>query len=266
MGEVRAPAVAGTFYPSRASDLDVAVRGYIGRGHELRPLSVPKAVIAPHAGYVYSGPIAGRAFRELAPLRGRIKRIVLMGPAHRCGFVGLALPEADAFATPLGLMQLDDGARASLLELPRVFASDSAHAGEHSLEVELPFLQVVLGDVPIVPIAVGSATDAEAEAALERVWGGPETCVVVSSDLSHYLPYARAKRIDAETAGAIEGLCPERIADELACGGVGVRALLRIARARGLQATVLDLRNSGDTAGAHGMLEEVVGYGAFSFA
>jgi AmmeMemoRadiSam system protein B len=232
MGDVRAPAVAGSFYPSRAGDLEAAVRGYIDGARALPAPRPPKAVIAPHARYTYSGPVAGSAFHALAPLRGHVARVVLMGPAHRGGFAGLALPKAVAFATPLGLVRVDDRTRAALLELPQVVASDGAHADEHSLEVELPFLQVALGDVPIVPVAVGYT----------------------------------AKRIDAETADAIEGLCPDRIPDERACGGVGVRALLRVARPRGLHATVLDLRNSADTAGVRGMLEEVVGYGSFAIA
>jgi hypothetical protein len=211
---------------------------------------------------VYSGPIAGSAFSPLASLRGRVTRVVLMGPAHRVAFAGLAVPETEAFATPLGLMRVDDEARAALLALPDILASDRAHAGEHSLEVELPFVQEVLGEVSIVPIVVGDATDAEAAEALDRVWGGPETCVVVSSDLSHYYSYSRAQRLDRATARAIEQLSPEDIGEEQACGRVGVRALLLVARARSLRATTLDLRNSGDTAGTRG---EVVGYGAFSF-
>lgn len=225
--------------------------------------SPPKAVIAPHAGYLYSGPVAGSAFSPLASRRGRVARVVLMGPAHRVAFAGLALPEAERFATPLGLMRVDQQARAALLMLPQVLASDRAHAGEHSLEVELPFVQEVLGNVSIVPIVVGDATDTEAREALDLVWGGPETCVVVSSDLSHYYPYAAAERLDHATARAIERLSPEGVGEEQACGRIGVRALLLVARARGLRATTLDLRNSGDTAG---MRDRVVGYGAFSFA
>ncbi len=262
MGEARAPAVAGLFYPERPAELEAAVRGYLADARGAAP-SPPKAIIAPHAGYEYSGPVAGSAFAPLASLRGRVTRVVLMGPAHRVAFRGLAVPTATAFATPCGLVSVDASAIASLLELPQVKSSDRAHEGEHSLEVELPFLQEVLGDVPIVPIVVGSATDAEAAEALELLWGGPETCVVVSSDLSHYLPYAVAGRLDYRTARAVERLAPEDIGEEQACGRVGVRALLRVARARGLHATTLDLRSSGDTAGAH---DGVVGYGAFSFA
>jgi AmmeMemoRadiSam system protein B len=262
MGEVRAPAVAGSFYPRNARELRTAVRGYVA-GARVATASPPKAVITPHAGYVYSGPIAGSAFSPLASLRGRVARVVLMGPAHRVAFTGLALPKAKEFATPLGLMHADQKAMTALLALPQVLESDRAHAGEHSLEVELPFMQEVLGDVSVVPILVGKLTDREAAEALELVWGGPETCVVVSSDLSHYYPYATAERLDHETALAIERLLPEEIGREQACGRIGVRALLLVARARGLHATTLDLRNSGDTAGTR---DQVVGYGAFSFA
>jgi AmmeMemoRadiSam system protein B len=264
MRAVRSPAVAGTFYPSDAAELRQTVRDYVAAALARTPGSAsPKAVIAPHAGYVYSGPIAGSAFAPLTPLRGRVARVVLVGPAHRAYFEGLALPQTEAFATPLGLVRVDAEAAVELLAgSPRVIASDRAHAGEHSLEVELPFVQEVLGDIAVVPIVVGSATDAETVQALEQLWGGPETCVVVSSDLSHYLPYETAKRIDEQTARAIEELRPEDISEDQACGCVGVRALLRVARERGLRATRCDLRNSGDTSGRH---DAVVGYGAFAF-
>jgi AmmeMemoRadiSam system protein B len=263
MRAVRSPAVAGTFYPRGAPELRQAVRDYVAAALSRATVSPPpKAVIAPHAGYVYSGPVAGSAFALLAPLRGRITRVVLVGPAHRAYFPGLALPQAKAFATPLGLVRVDTEAAAGLLAgSPGVIASDDAHAGEHSLEVELPFVQEVLGDVAVVPIAIGDATDVETAEALDRLWGGPETCVVVSSDLSHYLPYATAKHLDEQTARAIEELRPEDIGEDQACGCVGVRALLRVARERGLRATRCDLRNSGDTAGPR---DGVVGYGAFA--
>jgi AmmeMemoRadiSam system protein B len=272
MAEVREPAVAGSFYPGSALELRTAVQRYIAQAARA-PLqartappaaaSPPKAVIAPHAGYDYSGPVAGSAFARLAALRGRVARVVLLGPAHREAFAGLAVPAVGAFATPLGLMRVEDRARAALLALPQVVASDRAHAAEHSVEVQLPFLQEALGDVAIVPLVVGDATDTEAAQALERAWGGPETCIVVSSDLSHYYSYETARRLDSATARAIEELAPEEIGEEQACGRVGVRALLLVARARGLRATTLDLRNSGDTGGPR---DWVVGYGAFAFA
>jgi AmmeMemoRadiSam system protein B len=265
MRAVRLPAVAGTFYPSGAAELHRAVRDHVEAALSRATVSPPpKAIIAPHAGYVYSGPVAGSAFATLVPLRGRVTRVVLIGPAHRAYFEGLALPEAEAFATPLGLVRVDTKAAAELLAgSPRVIASDQAHAREHSLEVELPFVQEVLGDVAVVPIEVGGATDAETAQVLDQLWGGRETCVVVSSDLSHNLPHATARRIDEETARAIEELRPEDIGEERACGCVGVRALLRVSQERGLRATRCDLRNSGDTAGPR---DCVVGYGAFAFA
>lgn len=258
---VRAPAVAGIFYPLDEPELRASVRSYLAEARA--EVAIPKAIIAPHAGYVYSGPIAGSAFAPLAALRGRVTRVVLIGPAHRVAFDGLALPEADALATPLGLLTVDRDARNALLALPRVIASDHAHAGEHSLEVELPFVQEVLGPVSVVPIVVGAASDVETAEALDVVWGGPETCVVVSSDLSHYHGYKTAQRRDRATARAVERLAPEDIGEGDACGQIGMRALLRVARAHGLHATTLDLRSSGDTAGTR---ERVVGYGAFSFA
>lgn len=263
MRAVRSPAVAGTFYPDGAAELRQAVRTYVAAALERAGASPPaKAVIAPHAGYAYSGPVAGSAFAALAPLRGRIERVVLIGPAHRAYFEGMALPQAQAFATPLGLVRVDAAAAELLAGSPRVIASDRAHAGEHSLEVELPFVQEVLGDVAAVPIVVGDASDVETAEILERLWGGPETCVVVSSDLSHYHPYATARRMDEQTARAIEELCPDDVGEEQACGRTGVRALLRVARAHGLVARRCDLRNSGDTAGPR---DAVVGYGAFAF-
>jgi AmmeMemoRadiSam system protein B len=252
------------FYSRDARELAHGVDTMLAAAPQPAPAAaLPKAIIAPHAGYVYSGPVAGSAFAPLAPLRGRIARVVLIGPAHRVAFEGLALPEADAFATPLGLVTVDRDAREALLALPQVIASDHAHAGEHSLEVELPFVQEVLGAVSVVPIVVGEASDVSAAEALDLVWGGPETCVVVSSDLSHYHPYATAQRLDRATARAVERLAPEDIGENDACGEVGMRALLRVARARGLRATTLDLRSSGDTAGPR---DRVVGYGAFSLA
>jgi len=261
MGDVRMPAVAGTFYPEDARELREGVRGYLA-GAPLPDGPPPKAVVAPHAGYIYSGAVAARAFAALAPLRGKVERVVLMGPAHRVVFAGLAVPTADAFETPLGSLRVDPRGRDELLAVPQVIASDRPHAGEHCLEVELPFLQEVLGNVPIVPIVVGDASDREAARALEQVWDGPATCVVVSTDLSHYHSYAAAQRLDLEAARAIEKLAPEHIDDEQACGSTGLRALLLVARAKGLHATTLELSNSGDAAGPS---DEVVGYGAFAF-
>ena len=259
---VRAPAVAGTFYPADAAELRRDVLRRLARA-DVRT-NPPKAIVAPHSRYADSGAVAASAFASVAPLRGRVSRVVLIGPAHRSSFRGVALPEASAFATPLGLLHVDEQARRSLRSLPQVIASDRAHAGEHTLEVQLPFVQEVLGpDVHIVPLLVGNATDYDVAGALTRVWGGPETLVVVSSDLSHYLSYEEARAVDGATASAIERLLPDELGPDSACGRASMRALLLCARAHGLRAETLDLRSSGDTAGVR---DEVVGYGAFALS
>jgi len=260
MSQIRPAAVAGAFYPGNGQilsrDLD-AMLGEITAANG--PL--PKAVIVPHAGYVYSGPIAASAYQRLAPGRGTIKRVVLLGPAHRVQVRGLALPEADHFATPLGLVAIDQAGSDAIRDLPQVLVSAAAHAMEHSLEVQLPFLQKVLGEFSLIPLVVGD-TSAEAVAeVLERLWGGPETLIVISSDLSHYLPYAVAQRIDEQTTHMILNL-KTGINHEQACGGTPVNGLLLAAQRHGLNPELLDLRNSGDTAGDP---EHVVGYASFAF-
>lgn len=204
---VRPAAVAGAFYPREARDLQRTIRALLSdaaaSGDAQRP---PKALIAPHAGYVYSGPIAARAYARLAPLANVVRRVVLMGPAHRVPFEGVAVPSVQAFATPLGDVMLDCAAIESLRHLPGVRVRDAAHAEEHSLEVHLPFLQTVLGQFKLVPLLAGDASGDLVAEVLERLWEGPETLIVISSDLSHYLDYAAAKRLDAATCRAIETL------------------------------------------------------------
>jgi AmmeMemoRadiSam system protein B len=239
------------------------VRGYLSEAEAPRDELVPKAVIAPHAGYEYSGPIAASAYAPLAAARGRIERVVLIGPAHRVPVTGLSAPHADAFATPLGRVPLDRAALDSILDLPQVGVLHRAHELEHSLEVQLPFLQVVLGDFVLVPLVAGDATPEDVAEVLERLWGGPETLIVVSSDLSHYHDYATARRMDGATTHAIEALRPTAIGYDDACGRVPIQGLLVAARRHGLQATTLDVRNSGDTVGSR---DQVVGYGAWAFA
>ncbi|MDP6977741.1 MAG: AmmeMemoRadiSam system protein B [Myxococcota bacterium] len=259
MPEVRSPAVAGQFYPADPVSLRTSVREYLEAGH--RPGGAPpKALIAPHAGYVYSGPIAGSAYAALEPLRGRIERVVLLGPAHRVFVRGLAAPTVEVFATPLGEVAIDQSAIAMLADLPQVTLSDRAHAPEHSLEVQLPFLQEVLGQFTLVPLVVGDATGGEVAEVLDRLWGGDETLIVVSSDLSHYLDYETARHMDEATSHAIEAMHPEQIETEGACGRIPVQGLLLAARDHGLRPTTVDLRNSGDTAGPR---DGVVGYGAY---
>ena len=261
MTAIRPAAVAGRFYPDNPGELEASVRGYLAavKGADNR---APKAIIAPHAGYIYSGPVAASAYAALAPARGRITRVVLLGPCHRIPVRGLALSGVDAFATPLGDVPLDKNACAELAILPQIETFDASHALEHSLEVHLPFLQVALGKFTLVPLAVGDATDAEVMQVLERVWGGPETLIVVSSDLSHYLSYDRAREVDAATCQAIERLDGAAIGRDQACGRVPVKGLLALARKRGLRVVTADLRNSGDTAGPR---DQVVGYGAWLF-
>jgi len=229
--------------------------------HSLAPrFGFPKAVIAPHAGYIYSGPVAAHAYEALAPARGIVNRVVVLGPVHRVPVRGLALPDADAFETPLGRIPVDPDARRSLADLPQVVVSGRAHALEHSLEVQLPFLQQVLGEFLLVPLAVGDASVAEVAQVIERLWGGPETLVVISTDLSHYLPYREATRIDSETAGRIESLATD-LHHEQACGATPLNGMLQVARAKGLAIRRLALCNSGDTAGGR---DQVVGYSAFA--
>lgn len=260
MDAIRPPAVAGAFYPREARDLKSQVEAYLAaaRAPEVAP---PKAIIAPHAGYMYSGAIAASIYARLAPLRGRISRVVLAGPAHRVYVTGAAVPGARAFASPLGDVRLDPQALAALLALPFVEQSDRAHALEHSLEVHLPFLQAVLGEFSLVPIVVGDASPAQMARILETVWGGDETLVVVSSDLSHFLPYEAARARDRNTADAILRLEP-RLEPEEACGAAPINGLLEVARRRGLTPELVDIRNSGDTAGDR---DRVVGYAAFAF-
>lgn len=257
---VRAPAVAGLFYPGDSAALSRSVEQLLERAPAATG-PVPKALIAPHAGYIYSGPIAASAYALLAPARGVIKRVVLLGPTHRVAVRGLALPDVDRFMTPLGPVRIDTAAREALLHLPHVVVSDAAHALEHSIEVHLPFLQTVLDDFELVPLAVGDADATEVAAVLDALWGGPETLIVVSSDLSHYLSYRDAQTADQATADAILALRSD-IDHEHACGATPVCGLALSARGRHLKPQLLDLRNSGDTAGDKA---RVVGYAAFAF-
>ncbi|MCI0401111.1 MAG: AmmeMemoRadiSam system protein B [Gammaproteobacteria bacterium] len=259
MNNIRPPAVSGSFYPDDPEALQRSVLRYLADAQV--SVAVPKAIIAPHAGYMYSGPVAGSAYACLLPARDRIKRVILLGPAHRVYLRDLALSTADAFESPLGCVELDQGTIRTVLKSPLVQFMDAAHAGEHSLEVHLPFLQTVLDYFTLVPLVVGDAAPQEVSEVLKRVWGGEETLIVVSSDLSHYHDYHTANRIDRRTSQAIEGLRYEDIGSEQACGCRPVNGLLCLARELGLRATTLDLRNSGDTAGPH---DRVVGYGAYA--
>ncbi len=259
MASVRPPAVAGAFYPGTRGELDAAVRSHLSKAKNPGG-PAPKAIIAPHAGYIYSGPVAATAYARLEPARGRITRVVLLGPCHRVPVRGLAASSADAFATPLGDIPVDKEALNRILALPQVQVFDATHEREHSLEVHLPFLQVVLGDFSLVPLAVGEASADEVADVIEALWGGPETLVVISTDLSHHLDYHTARRLDGETCKAIETLDPSPIGREQACGRTPMSGMLVLAKRRGLAIATVDLRNSGDTAGPR---DRVVGYGSW---
>ena len=261
MRPLRPAAVAGAFYPADPRALASELRQMLDDVEALEPrLGFPKAVIAPHAGYIYSGPVAAYAYDALTPARGIVKRVVLLGPVHRVPVRGLALPDAEAFETPLGRVPIDVAACAALAGLPQVVVSAAAHAHEHSLEVQLPFLQRVLGDFTLVPLAVGDASIGEVSAVIERLWGGPETLIVVSTDMSHYHAYRDACRVDAETLARIETFATD-IRHEQACGATPLNGLLGVARARGMTLRRLMACNSGDTAGGR---DRVVGYSAFA--
>ncbi len=265
MFAVRQPAVAGSFYPGHAATLSATVTRLLGQARAQPPATdspPPKALIVPHAGYIYSGSTAAQGFAALDPIRDTIARVVLLGPAHHVGVRGLALSGADAFATPLGEVRLDHRLQAQLSLLEQVVTSPQAHVWEHSLEVQLPFLQACLDDFALVPLVVGAATPTEVAEVLEAAWGGPETLILISSDLSHYLPYARAQAMDRETVNQILAL-EWPLADGSACGARGVNGLLVAARAHGLQPRLLGMCNSGDTAGDR---NRVVGYAAVAFS
>ncbi len=258
----RRPAVAGLFYPGDPATLARDIRGYLEEPREPNfRAGFPKAIIAPHAGYMYSGPVAASAYALLKSARGTVRRVVLLGPCHRVAARGLALPGVSAFETPLGRVPVDEDAIAVLKDLPQVVTQVAAHAEEHSLEVHVPFLQSVLGDFKLVPLAVGFASVQDVAEVIERLWGGPETLVVVSSDLSHYLPYREANRIDRATVDAILAYRTD-IEHDQACGATPVIGLLLAAKKHGLQPELLDLRNSGDTAGGR---DRVVGYASIAF-
>lgn len=258
----RPPAVAGLFYPASAAALTATVRELLAQAPASPTLpSPPKALIVPHAGYIYSGPIAASAYALLQPLRDVIRRVVLLGPAHRVAVHGLALPEASAFATPLGQIALDTAAVQLLHDLPQVRRNAATHAQEHSLEVQLPFLQLLLSDFKLVPLVVGDASSREVAEVLERLWGGPETLIVISSDLSHYHGYDEATGLDTRTCTVIQTLGRD-LDHEQACGGTPINGLMEVARRKQLAPHLLDRRNSGDTAGDR---DRVVGYAAFAF-
>jgi MEMO1 family protein len=257
---VREPAVAGTFYPASPGDLRASIDAFLARAREdnARTAVQPKAIIVPHAGYVYSGASAARAFALLLPFGRVIRRAVVLGPTHRAYVEGVASPGATWLKTPLGGLEVD---RDALGLAPQITPDARAHEREHSIEVELPFLQVVAPRAKVVPLAVSDASAEVVAGVLEALWGGPETVIVISSDLSHYLPYDVGRELDERTAARIVALDSSLGGDE-ACGAAGINGLLLVARRKNLRAELIDRRSSGDTVGSR---TEVVGYGAFAF-
>lgn len=248
------------FYPGDPNELRACIDEYLQQVHIPQDACTPKAIIAPHAGYVYSGPVAATVYARVARMAGQITRVVLVGPSHRVPFYGCAVSSADQFATPLGNIPVDRAAIETLLETGLAVELDAAHAMEHSLEVHLPFLQTVLNDFSLVPVVVGEAGVEDVSRLLSAVWGGPETLIVISSDLSHFHDYHTATTMDLATCKKFESLDYRSLEGGLACGFIPVRGLLYLASQQGLQVETVDYRNSGDTAGSR---DRVVGYGAF---
>jgi AmmeMemoRadiSam system protein B len=257
----RPAAVAGMFYSDKPQELAATVKSHLAGAGPAPSGKPPKAVVAPHAGYIYSGPIAGSAYAALAARGKGVERVILLGPSHRVAFPGLALSGAAAFETPLGPMHVDQESVATLVSKGLAREFEPAHRSEHSLEVQLPFLKQVFPDARIVPILAGDDDWQATAKAIDLLWGGEETALVASSDLSHYHDYATAQRIDAATARSLESLAAGQIDFEQACGATAVNALLSVAASKGLGCLTVDLRNSGDTAGPR---DRVVGYGAFA--
>lgn len=260
MSGTRPAAVADMFYTGNPLQLRSEIQSMLAEASVTAP--VPKAIIVPHAGYIYSGPIAASAYAQLIPAKDKIHRVVLLGPCHRVPLYGIATSSADYFETPLGSIPIDRELSDKLLQLPQVQEFDQTHAQEHSLEVQLPFLQQTLNEFTLLPLVVGDTSSNDVHEVLEMVWDGDETLIVISSDLSHYHDYNTAQVMDKETCKAIEHLDTSAIHYDQACGRNPVLGLLLSARKHNLKVTTLDLRNSGDTAGSK---DQVVGYGAWAF-
>lgn len=254
---IRKPAVAGIFYPGDPQELQNTILNMLANAKSDQPL--PKAIIAPHAGYVYSGQTAAKAYACLAQAVNKIQRVILLGPSHRYPFQGIAAPSADFFATPLGQIKIDQDAIAKISSLPQVIVSDEAHAQEHSLEVQLPFLQILLKNFTLVPLVVGASNADQVANVLDQLWDGDETLIVISSDLSHYHDYKTAGQMDKQAVQAILDLNQSGIKEDHACGRIPIKGLMQIAGQKKLTPKLIDLCNSGDTAGPK---DKVVGYAA----
>lgn len=257
---VRKPAAVGMFYPANPDELQGLIKKYLQAVSTFS--SVPKALIAPHAGYIYSGPVAATAYAQLLQIKDQINKVILLGPSHRVPFFGLATTHVNSYLTPLGEVPIDHAAVQQISSLPQVKHLEDAHVYEHSLEVHLPFLQTILMDFSLVPLVVGEANPEDVAEVLTALWGGEETLIVISSDLSHYHNYQTAQQLDQATSQAIENLQPDKIQHEQACGRYPINGLLHTAKDKGLTVETVDLRNSGDTAGPR---NQVVGYGAYVF-
>lgn len=263
MIEVRPPALAGQFYPAGAAALAAELQDLLEASPE-EPIGpgFPKMLVAPHAGYIYSGGIAAEAYDLWQPARGVARRVVILCPCHRVPVPGMALSGARAFATPLGRLPVDLEAQSAIADLPGVVEMPAAHEREHAIEVHLPFIQKVLGEVAIVPVVVGGARPETVAEAIERLWGGAETLFLISTDLSHFHSYEDARRIDAATIAAV--LRGEAALDShQACGAIPLAGAILAARRRGLRPELIAACNSGDTAGGR---DRVVGYAAFAMA
>jgi AmmeMemoRadiSam system protein B len=259
----RSPVFAGMFYSDKPQELAATVKSYVAEAAPPATPGPPKAVVAPHAGYIYSGPIAGTAYASLAGHAGQVERVVLFGPSHRVAFAGVATSGASVFETPLGPVTVDRDAVTSLVHTGLAREFEPAHENEHSLEVHLPFIKQIFPAARVVPLLAGDDDWQAALRIFSALWGGDETVIVVSSDLSHYHDYMTAQKLDTGTAKSLEHLAAGKVDYEQACGATGVNALLALGAEKGLRCTTLDLRNSGDTAGPK---DRVVGYGAFAIS
>jgi AmmeMemoRadiSam system protein B len=255
---VRQPVVAGSFYPAGTGELAETVERLLAAAPRPRLSGVLRALVAPHAGYVFSGPVAASAYATLGRERA-FSRVALFGPSHFTPLRGVAVSGADGWRTPLGTVPVDGELRTAAVSWGGV-VDDEPHAADHALEVELPFLQLALGeDLRVLPVAVGDALE-DAAAVVAAV--SADALVVVSTDLSHYHDDATARRLDRRTADAVVALHADAITDGDACGAGALRALLVHAGRAGWSCAELDIRTSADTAGDR---RRVVGYGAFAF-
>ncbi|MBU0743860.1 MAG: AmmeMemoRadiSam system protein B [Gammaproteobacteria bacterium] len=255
------PNVAGKFYPANPDILRQDVLNMLSNAKEKEKLPIPKAIISPHAGYIYSGPIAASAYACLTKAKQQIKRVIIFAPSHQYPVDSIATTNADFYLTPLGPIEIDHKTISSL-SFPYLNIVEEAFNYEHALEVHLPFLQLTLEEFSLIPFLVGNATPLQVEEILDKLWGGPETLIIISSDLSHYHPYQSANNIDKKTALAITTLCPDGFTSKSACGSTIIKGLLTVASKRKMHVLQVDLRNSGDTAGSK---DSVVGYGSFHF-